>query len=104
MWKHGWQKLWIYYSCGAIVCPKDCIEEICKRVNYIEKFTDISNIPGLRSPFTEKFFNVVDDTLCNYCCMNMWLFILSSSKMLQFEVHNLGHEAHPHDLIVHHHL
>ena len=50
---------------GARVCPKDCIEEICKRVNYIEKFADISNIPGLCSPlnFTEKFFNVVNDTL-----------------------------------------
>ena len=38
----------------ARVCPKDCIDEICKRVNDIKKFTDISNIPGLHSPFTEN--------------------------------------------------
>ena len=48
---------------GVRVCPKDCIDEICKRVNHIKEFTDISNNPGLRSPFTEKFFNVVKDTL-----------------------------------------
>jgi hypothetical protein len=49
---------------GARVCPKDCIDEICKRVNHIKEFTDISNIPGLHSPFTENlFFNVVKDSL-----------------------------------------
>ena len=48
---------------GARVCPKECIDEICKRVNYIKEFKDITIIPGLCSPFTEKFFNVVKDTL-----------------------------------------
>ena len=48
---------------GSRVCPKDCIDEICKRVNHIKELTDISNIPGLHSPFAEKFFNIVKDTL-----------------------------------------
>ena len=48
---------------GARVCPKDCIDEICNCVNHIKEVTDVSNIPGLHSPFTEKFFNVVKDTL-----------------------------------------
>lgn len=48
---------------GALVCPRACVEEICKRVDYIRELSDISNIPGLRSQFAEKFFNVVKDTL-----------------------------------------
>lgn len=48
---------------GALVCPMACIEEICKRVDYIRELSDISNIPGLRSQFAEKFFNVVKDSL-----------------------------------------
>ena len=48
---------------GSRVCPKDCIDEICKRVNHIKELTDISNFSGLHSPFAEKFFNTVKDTL-----------------------------------------
>ena len=47
----------------ARVCPKECIDEICKCVNHIKEFKDISNIPRLCSPFAKKFFNVVKDTL-----------------------------------------
>ena len=45
------------------VCPKDCIDEICKCVNHIKELTDILNIPGIHSPFAEKFFNIVKDAL-----------------------------------------
>ena len=46
---------------GALVCPIACIDVICKRANYIKDFSDISNIPGIRTQFAEKFFSVVKD-------------------------------------------
>ena len=48
---------------GALVCPIACIDEICQRVNYIKELSDIANIPGIRSQFTEKLFCVVQNSL-----------------------------------------
>ena len=48
---------------GAFVCPVASIDLICQRVNFISELSDITNIPGIRSQFAEKLFNVVKDSL-----------------------------------------
>lgn len=41
-----------------------CINEICNRANRIKDLNDISDIPGLRTFFSENFFNILKDILC----------------------------------------
>lgn len=44
---------------GAMICPIACIDEICNRMDYINSLDDILSIPGLRTQFVSRFFEVV---------------------------------------------
>ena len=48
---------------SAVTCPMVCLNEICKRLDYIVSAADIACIQGLHDPFVQRFFIVILDTL-----------------------------------------
>ena len=48
---------------GVLLCPIACVEEICKRVDYISELSDLTKVPGIRLQFARKFFDILTDVL-----------------------------------------
>lgn len=48
---------------GVLICPMSCVIEVCKRVDYIKELDDILNIPGLRTQFATRFFDIFTEVL-----------------------------------------